>query len=204
MLAWLAESALMQSPAGAFLKSVPAWAWKAAAIVALLVGGYLYHQHRAHKAIAAAKLEQKQADDTAWAKALAKAHADALTWKARANAQAATIANDERKIHEQAVASNAAAADALRLRGPGAASAAHCGQGDHTGAPAAADRHDQATSGASATAAQVPSGDWAIVPWSWVVQISQEHDDLLADVKSVIANDQKQRAAWPKSGPVKP
>lgn len=185
------------SGASTALKRVPTWVWKALAVVALAVTAFLVHQHYAHKAIAAAKLDQRQADDAAWKKALDKAHADALAWKSKADQLHAQIAQDERNRHEEDIRRNAADARSLLVRGPGAASASHCGQGDHPGLPAGTSRHDQAASGSSNAAAPLPADDRAIVPWSWLVQVLQEHDDLLSEDRAWRDNDAKQRAAWP-------
>jgi hypothetical protein len=48
-------------------KRVPPKVWYALAIVAALIAAYFLHQHHVHKIIAAAKLEQKQADEKAFA-----------------------------------------------------------------------------------------------------------------------------------------
>jgi hypothetical protein len=179
------------------LSKIPPKAWLAIGCAVALLLGALWHQHRLHRHDANLRAEQKAADDKLWSAALSKAHTEALAWKAKVDQQAATIAQDERKQHEEAIRLNAAAADALRLRGPGAA-AAHCGQGDHPGAAAAADRHGQAAPQTGAAPAQVPSGDWAVVPWGWLVTVVQEHDDLLEDVTRIEENDKRQRANWPK------
>jgi type VI protein secretion system component VasK len=49
--------------AGRLFKGVPRWAWIALLVVVALVALTIWHQHRAHAAIAAAKAEQKAADD---------------------------------------------------------------------------------------------------------------------------------------------
>jgi hypothetical protein len=184
------------SAAKLFFAGVPRWLWIALAAVALLIGGIIWHQHKLKVHDTTLVKATIATRDAAWKAAFDKERAAALAWKANADKQAATIANDERKIHDQAVASNAAVADALRLRGPGAA-AAHCGQGNHSGATTPADRRDQAAPAAGAPTAQVPSDDRAIVSWNWLVQVAREHDDLLADVKTVLDADKKQRATWP-------
>lgn len=201
MFAFLAPLLLRFAGVGNLFKSgsaqlakVPPQVWQALAVLGYALALYATHQRAVHDhdtAIIAANNAQ-------WQTRLNAAHSDALAWKAKADQQAMTIAQNERTKHEEDIRLNAAAADALLLRGPGAASAAHCGQVNHPGTPAAPDRHDQAAPQAGAPATQVPSGDWALVPWNWLVGVLHEHDDLLSDVTTVISNDEKQRAAWPQ------
>lgn len=194
----LARASGISSAAGAALKRIPPKAWYALAIGVALAAAFFIHQHLAHKAIAAAKLEQKQADDAATAEFLAAAHADALEWKSRAEQKGAAIATSERTQHEQDLSSNAALADALQLRGPGAA-ASHCGPDDRSGSAAGAGGHVDASSGAGATVAPVPDPervDIIALPFDPTVALTLEHDDLLSEVKRWRDNDAKQRAAW--------
>lgn len=193
----LAGIATKVSGVGAVFKKVPRWAWIAAAAVALLTGGYLFHQHRAHAAIAAAKAEQKAADDAAFAKRIAAVAAQATEIRKRAEALSASISNEERIKNDQAHARNAADADALRLRGPGAA-ASNCRPVDHPAAPAASSGHSQAAATSPAPRPGMPANDWATVPWQWLVTVVKEHDDLLADEVTTRAADAQQRAAWEK------
>lgn len=180
-----------------FLKRVPRWVWIVLAAAAIVGAGVIWHQHRAHAAIAAAKADQKAADDAAWQKKLAQAHADALAWKGRAEHQGATIARLNKEKHDVEIRDHAAVADALSLRGPGAA-AGHCRPGDHPSAAALAGGRNQAAAGADAARPQVPAGDWALVPWDWLVKRGQEHDDLLTDELTRRAADAQQREAWEK------
>jgi hypothetical protein len=114
MLTWLAESALMSSPIGAFLKSIPAGVWKVVAIVAAVVGLFLLHQHIAHKAIAAA---EKRGSDAAYTHVAEQAQK--LT--SRANALNGKLAKAFQEKNREENSRIARAADDLRLRGPGAA-----------------------------------------------------------------------------------
>lgn len=71
----------------------------------------------------------------------------------------------------------AIAATDLRVRGPGRASCPApivATSGGHQ--PAAA---EEANAGP-----EVSPGDWARVPWSWLVDVVQEHDDLLTEATS--------------------
>jgi hypothetical protein len=116
LVGFIAKSALMQSPVGAFLKMVPAWAWKALAIAALLLGLFLWHQLTVRKhdvaLIHQAKVEQF-AHDQAQLDAARKA---AVNWKRKADQANSRIHDEEKARHDQNVAHNRALADALRLR----------------------------------------------------------------------------------------
>jgi sensor c-di-GMP phosphodiesterase-like protein len=114
LIEWLAKSALMQSPVGALLKAVPAWAWKALAIIALLVAAFLWHQHAAHKALNAAYAHGK-ADEAERVKK------QALELKAKIDALTGKIATQERAKNEEANRRIAADAGDLRMQGPGRA-----------------------------------------------------------------------------------
>lgn len=181
------------SGAKAALAKIPPQVWYALAAIALVIGGYFFHQHKVHRLIADTKAEQRKADDAMWHAELDKVHAQAVAWKARAESQAAAISQSERKIHEQTVALDAADARALSLRGPGKA-AAGCRPVDHPIARTGTSGHDQAAAIPNAAGSQVPAGDWATVPWDWLVKRAQEHDDLRSEDQAWRSNDAKQRA----------
>jgi nitrogen fixation/metabolism regulation signal transduction histidine kinase len=66
----------------------------------------------------------------------------------------------------------AVAATDLRVRGPGRASCP---------APvvASTSEHQSTASDGAFAGPEVPAGNWARVPWDWLVTVVQEHDDLL-------------------------
>jgi hypothetical protein len=201
MIAWigafLAKSVLMQSPIGKLLKNVPVPVWKVLAIAAAILGLVLLHQHVAHKAIADAKAEQKAADDAAFVRQLAQARAEALNWKGRAEQAGQAIAKLNKEKHDAETRSHAVAAQSLLVRGPRAA-AGHCGPVDRTGPGAGSDRHDDAASNPDAAGSQMPAGNWALVPWDWLVSRALEHDDLLSEALTWRTNDREQREAREK------
>jgi hypothetical protein len=140
--AWVAKSALMSSPVGAFLKRIPRQVWIALAIAAALVAAFLWHQHAMHKAL-------KQAHDSGYAQArsedqaaIDKARAAARDWKLKADQANETIHKKEQALHDQTVANNHALADALRMRVHANAAAQSVGGSRTTmsGAASAADR----------------------------------------------------------------
>jgi hypothetical protein len=113
--------------------------------------------------------------------------------KARIDAQDALIAADERKIADEKNRADAADAAALKLRGPGAAT---CRSGP--GAPATPVRRVEAPPAAPAAGPALPSADWASVPWDWLVQVVEEHDELLNDVQAAKDQHDKLEKTWPK------
>lgn len=111
---FFAKSALARSPVGAVLGGIPRRAWIAMAIVLLLAAGYLWHEHKAGAAIAAA--EERGA-----AAAYANVERQARELEAKADALNARIAEQMRKRTDAKLDAVARDADDLRMRGPGAA-----------------------------------------------------------------------------------
>jgi hypothetical protein len=179
-------------------KKLPAWVWIALAVSAALVAGYFIHRHQVNKFRTETQRAQMAADNDHWRAKLAAAHADALDWKQKAEAKAAGISREERIRDEDTIRRNAAAADALGMRGAGAATS-HCRPLDHPSARAGTGGHEQAAPVADAAGSQVSSGDWSIVPWKWLVQRGREHDDGIAENLAWRTNDARQREAAAKS-----
>lgn len=118
LLAWLAKSALMQSPIGAFLRWIPRPVWKWLALGAAALALFLVHQHVARKQISAA---EKRGYDRAIADvkaAQARTDAAARARKARIDTAATKITTKAEAHYEQAASDIAGDARALRLRRP--------------------------------------------------------------------------------------
>lgn len=124
--------------------------------------------------------------DEAAAKRIAQ---QAVALKQQIDALARNISHTLKEHHDAESSRIHADADALRLRGPGKATCA-----SHPGLSPGPGGHDQAASSAPDAGSPVPSGDWAVVPWSWLVTVIEEHDQLLNDDKAWNENDAKQRA----------
>jgi hypothetical protein len=154
-----------------FFRSIPPKVWIAIAAVALLVAACFLHGHQVKKAHDAAFAEGAAAEDAKWQKRLDAEHAAALQWKAKADAAATKISQEERARHEDDLNSIAARADAQRLRGPGAAAAAPCGgHGNAARVPAAPGGHVAADRSADAGVDRVPTDEGlAIVSWDDLV-----------------------------------
>lgn len=133
-----------------------------------------------------ARREGRAAADTEWRVAISAANEAARQWKTAYEFKAAEVATYRRSAHEKALARNAAAADDLRLHGPGRAAAGDCKSIDRAG-------YGTATGGPAATAARphdpaspLPPADgpdqFAIVPWIWLTGRARDFDDLRDEV----------------------
>jgi hypothetical protein len=179
--------------------------------IALLAVAVIVHQRFAHKAIRAAELAGEATGEAranaAWSAQVRQAKAAAETARLKAEALSRSIANQERTRHEEALRRDAADAGTLLLRGPGAA-AGRRGPVDHPGVPAGAGGHLDPAAKPDDPGRQMPSGDWALVPWSWLVSRAQEHDDILSEAVTWRRDHARQSAAWQQlkagDGVVKP
>jgi hypothetical protein len=186
LLAIFARSALMQSPIGAFLKSIPRWAWIAIAAVAIVAASVIWHQHKAHAAIAAA---EKRGEDRAYAHIAAKARAieQRAAELGRKISAAIRSRTDEENRHI------AARADAQRLRGPGASACS-----GYSRLPAAAGGPKSKPGLSDAARPRVPADDIAAVPWPWLVDRAEQCDLNLTEVTAWRSWYEQQSAAWEK------
>lgn len=170
--------------ASAIGRLLPAWAWKALAVAAIIAAALLWHQHAAHKAINAA-YHQGKADEAAAIQKRAtelKAKIDTLTQR---------IAAQERVKNDEENRRIARDADSLRVQGPGHAACPRL--------PAAASRHAPSRADADAPGPALPPTDSAAVQWGWLVTRAEEHDALRAEVLSWREWYRNLAAAWPKA-----
>lgn len=133
-----------------------------------------------------ARRQGRAAADAEWRGALADMRGAAQDWKAAYQFKAAEAATHRRIAHDQAVARNAAAADALRLSGPGAATAAGCRSGGRAGTATTAGGPQSPAAAPDASAGPLPAADgpdqFAIVPWSWLTTRARDLDTLIDEV----------------------
>lgn len=102
--------------AKAVVQKVPRWVWIALAVAAVLIGGYLWVNHKIHQAYAEGSKAGHVAQ-FAYDQALAdKARAQARDLKLKLDTANTKIHNQEQTSHDQTVATNRALADALRMR----------------------------------------------------------------------------------------
>jgi len=156
---------------------------------------FVIDPHIRREALADGKAEQAKADAEKFAAQLAQAHADGLAWREKATAEGQKIAQLDREKNDAEIRAHAAAADALLVRGPGAA-ASRCRPGDPAALPAGAGGHDGAAAAGTAARPDVPEGDWATVPWAWLVTVVREHDDLRSEALTWRTDHAQQSAAW--------
>jgi len=92
-------------------------------------------------------------------------------------------------VNDEKQAAIAADADGLRVSGPGKARCpaipASPGNGTRPAKP-------------DAPGPALPPGDRAAVPWPWLVQRGQEHDQLLAEVQAWRTWHDEVLKVWPK------
>jgi len=156
--------------------------------VALVLAGLCIHEwgEQRHWHKQSDRYEKLYNADEADAKRIA---AQAIALKQQIDALSSSISAALKEKHDAEDSRIGADADAVRVRGPGKAVCA-----SHAQLPAGASGHEQAAPAATNAGPQVPAGDWAAVPWSWLVTVIEEHDQLLNDDKTWSANDQQQRA----------
>jgi hypothetical protein len=178
--------------AKATLAKVPPKVWYGLAIVAAVVGSFFVHQHYAHKALKAADASGYNRARQEDAKVIAQMRVRAEA--AEANAKA--ISQDTRNRNDETNRRIASSADALLVRGPGAAS---CRRVSNPTVSASSSQ-PRASSGAGDAAASPMSSDdgTAAVPWVWLVNSSREADLNRAEVLSWRDWYQRQSAEWAK------
>lgn len=155
-----------------FSGKIPVWLrWTLLGLV-IAAAGFLWHQHAAHKAIAAA---EKRGADAAYLSIAKKANEIA----AKMNATNRQLAQIMRSKTDEDLADNARAADAYRLHGPGAARCPALAS-----LPRSASGHGQTAAEPNAAGPEVSADDRAAVPWGWLVDRSEEHDALLIENKA--------------------
>jgi hypothetical protein len=161
-------------------KKIPRQVWLGLVAALLALALVAWHQHVAHKAIAAA---EKRGEDRAYAKITQQAQALAK----RANDRAAKI----RKQTDEANRTSIALANDLRVRGPGKAACTAT-------AATSTSRHVSPPRPADAAVDQVPAGGGAnliAMPFDDAVAWAEQHDLNLNEVKGWRAADQQQREA---------
>lgn len=97
-------------------KSIPPKAWIALAIVGVLVGGYLWINHKIHAAYVQGKKDGHAAQFAYDQAQLDKIRAQARAFKQKLDDANTRIQTEEKARHDQTVAANRALADALRVR----------------------------------------------------------------------------------------
>lgn len=158
-----------------FVKAVPREVWIGLAVVITLVAAVWWHNSHAEAQLKLA-YEQGFADrDKQLDEALIAMEDEAEAWKEKYETASTALAATERALHDQTLRSNAARADALRVRGPGAAKA--CPRpSDSSGLPTAAGDGGTTDQQPNAEGRGMPADQWATVPWAWLVTRAETCD----------------------------
>jgi hypothetical protein len=144
--------------------------------VVLVVLLALVHQHYAHKALKAADEAGYARGVKVYERALHIVHQRAARRRQAQETVAADISKQVRNRYDEQARSIAAGADALRVRGPGAA---RCGPLDHSGLPAGAGGHASPAGPGDDAVPQVPDRDRAeliAMPFAGAVGFAEQHD----------------------------
>lgn len=158
-----------------FLKAIPREVWIALIVVIALVLAVWWHNSHADAQLKLA-YEQGVADrDKELDDALALMEEDAKAWKEKYETASNALAVTERALHDQTLRSNAARADALRLRGPGASQACR-GSDNPSGLSSRTSSNGTAAQQSDADGSGVLADDRATVPWPWLVARAESCD----------------------------
>lgn len=138
------------------------------------------------------------ARDAQWQGAFDRMKAAADQWQQNYERERDARASARRQAHETEIGRIGAAADALRLRGPGAAAAdRYCRSIADPRASAAAGGREPAAAGPAAPADRVPDPDWPtdgiVVSLGWLTQRGREFDELLDESRAWRLHDAEQR-----------
>ena len=184
-IALLVLRPMLRASLGGLIKGLPRGVWYALAAALVLLGAWWWHAHAVSSARAAGEAAGRAAADKDWNAAFDTMKAAADQWKRNYQASSAQLARTIGERHVQEIATNAAAADDLRLRGPGKAAACR-GPGGDPGLAARTGRSDPAGPPGDAAPGGVPAPDrptdWAVVPWGWLVNEAEEKDALRSEV----------------------
>lgn len=186
--AWLAKTALMQSPLGGFLKSIPRWLWITLAIGLAFIAALIWHGGKV-KAFGQAQF------------AAGEAAADERHTK-RAKAWAKQINGIAGKVRSKNYETNRAIAgdaDALRLHGPGKATCL-----DTYGAIGAASGHVPPGRPGDAPVAPLPDRErpaLIALPFASAIAFAEQCDLNRAEALSWREDKRLQMEAWDKAHP---
>lgn len=176
------------SRAGRLLGRVPRWAWIALAVAVLGWLAWRWHDGRIEQLRTEVRVAAIAARDQQWQRGFDEMQRKAGIYKGGFLAASAREARLLRRRTDETLRRSAAAADDLRLQGPGRAAAAP-GCRSFTGA---ADRGDTGRPGpagwpADAPLAPVPDQErLALLPWAGTTRFAEEHDRYRAERNALI------------------
>lgn len=168
------------------VKSIPRWVWITLAVIILLVVVVIWHGRQVSSFETSIRADENSKVDAAWQKRFDEAQDAAQTWRTNYENLSDTLSQSRSNTHEANLQSIAVVGNSLLVRGPGKAAQADCRPGNHSGVPAATGQPQQAASYAHVSGPRMSPEDGrtdrAVVPWSWLVQRTKEHDELLSEV----------------------
>lgn len=174
IIAKVAASALF-GRARDLLKLVPRKVWIALAVVITLWAAVWLHQKQVdsayHDAFNAGYAEREK-DENEELKFMRDV---ATAWRKEYEKKATEVSNLQKELHNETIRANSARADALRVRGPGAA--ASCPRPDRAaGLSTPSGEHGAQASGTDVAGSGMPAEQWASVPWAWLVDRAETCD----------------------------
>lgn len=171
----------------------------AAVALGLAVWGALgWHEARSETAIETAVTAALSKRDGQWQNAFDTMKGAADKWRENFEGRRDALAAARRQAHEDELRRIGVDADALRLRGPGlAAAGAGCRPEADPRAGATTSGQQSPAAGPYAPRPGLPEGDrdgdFALVPWGWLVRKAEEHDALLSEAGAWRLHDADQR-----------
>lgn len=165
------------------LGKAPRWLIYGGIGLIALVCAFIWHGHEVKQVKAAAFAAGEAKADKDWQTSFDSLKGAFDKVLAKSKERRIKISDFERQLHDQAIRRNADAANDLRLRGPGRAAAPICRANLDTGPGTGPSGPAGSAPDRDAPRPEMPAdGGQAIVPWGWLVQRAQEHDDLLSEV----------------------
>lgn len=188
--AWFAKSVIL-SRIGGFLKMIPKQVWIALAVIATLLLAFHVHQVKT-RAFAKAQY------NAGYQQAMKDVEAKAIKIKKAADALNEKVAQLERSKNDAEATRINHTADALSLRGPGAA---RCVSVGHPGMASSPSGHGSPSGNPGPAPAPVPqsdgSDDLTAVRWTWLVNTGRQCDLDRAEALSWRSWWQSIAKRWP-------
>lgn len=164
------------------VSAVPSKVWIGLAVVIVLLLAAWWHESHSQAMLKEAYEQGKKDRDAQWEQSIEDARLEAQNWKTKYESASSKLTETERQLHEEQLRSDSARADALRLRGPGAA-AAQCRPVRDSVISGGSGGSQPANEQAGAAGTGMSSEDGAIVPWSWLVTTAQSCDADRSEVQ---------------------
>lgn len=177
-------------------RRIPPRVWLVLGVLALIAAGLWWHRSAVADARAEGMIAGRAERDLAWQRSFDTALAKGLKYKADYQLASQQLAAAIRSKTDETLRRNGAAADALRLRGPGASAAPVCRSGGSAATGPAAGGRRPAGGPGDAPLDHLPADPGlAIVPWSDLVRFAEQHDRFRAERNALIEHHDAQAKA---------